>query len=149
MRETKDERYRLWREGKTDYEIAKAVGVNRGQITDWRRYNGLKVNPTECGIPMEDALLPEECNRMSTYLAMVNKTGTVATLRAIHEYNRGMARSLITEEHMKMVKHAMNEGKTLKQTARELNISRYVLMKKMKADRTANTDKLPNNKTAL
>ena len=41
----KERAYELWSQGKCDKDIAGELGVKRHAVYEWRRKNGLKVNP--------------------------------------------------------------------------------------------------------
>lgn len=65
--------WKLYKAGCSDSEIAVGAGCSRNTVINWRRKYGLKANSKreyvpEVGVPMEQALTPEQCERMRIFL---------------------------------------------------------------------------------
>lgn len=69
-------RMTLYKQGFSDTEIAKKLGVTKATIYHWRMRRGLTLNISniggksiyKAGIPMEKALPPEKCTIMKKFL---------------------------------------------------------------------------------
>jgi hypothetical protein len=66
---TNQQRMALYRQGKSDQEIAAACGVCEGAIRYWRGTHRLKRNQWPCTVKMEQALSPDQSKQMKRFLS--------------------------------------------------------------------------------
>jgi len=68
-----ERRLELYHQGKSDVEIATAVGRTSQSINHWRKQHGLPPhqwrNRIPSGVPMDQVLAPEQCTEMRMFLA--------------------------------------------------------------------------------